>query len=192
MISIRNSSNKKSGFCSALLFFLLLNTVCTTSSKPTASVQTGDLTGLVATRGTGITVEAQYIDGTSRVASADARGRYTFHNLTPGMYRLFASAPGYSRSTSAAATEVLAGQTIEAGPIVLNWTGIGVSHATLAGVITDTDTGLPVEGVFLNVACDPDEIICIGRSAFTDAQGRYTISSIPPDFGFDLFIGKAD
>jgi hypothetical protein len=75
---------------------------------------------------------------------------------------------------------------------VLNWTGIGVPTATITGVVTDADSGLPVESVFVNVACDPNEIICLGRSSFTDAQGRYTISSIPPDFGFDLFIGKTD
>ncbi len=175
-----------------LLFTFLLTTACATPSNPTAGENSGVLSGFVATRGAGITVEAQRTDGVSRVTSADAQGRYTMADLDPGSYRLFATAAGYSRSTNAGTIEVLAGQAVEADPIVLNWTGIGVPDATLTGLITDAVTGLPVEGVFLNVACDPNEIICIGRSAFTDAQGRYTIQSIPPDFGFDLFIGKSE
>ena len=154
---------------------------------------TGSITGVVATRGTSITVEAQHVDGQiSRVANADADGRYTLDDLEPGTYRIYASAPGYSRSTGNSAIEVLAEQTVPADRIVLNWTGIGVPTATITGIVTDADSGLPVEGVFVNVACDPNEIICLGRSSFTDAQGRYMISSIPPDFGFDLFIGKTD
>lgn len=174
----------------ALPFILLLVSACTNPSSPITAEKTGVLNGVVATRGEGVIVEAQRVDGRSRVTAADAQGRYAFDDLEPGSYRLFATAPGYSRSTNNGTIELLTDQIVKADPIILNWTGIGVPNATLTGLITDAVTGLPVEGVFLNVACDPNEIICIGRSAFTDAQGRYTIQSIPPDFGFDLFIGK--
>jgi|GEM_PF-2337103 hypothetical protein len=178
--------------CILWLLIPLFMTACASPSNPTAGEKTGGLTGVVATRGTGVTIEAQRGDGVSRVTTADAQGHYTFENLEAGAYRLFATAPGYSRSTHDGTIDVLISQTVEAGDIVLNWTGTGVPDATLTGLITDAVTELPVEGVFLNVACDPNEIICLGRSAFTDAHGRYTIQSIPPDFGFDLFIGKSD
>ena len=176
---------------SSIILMLACLSACNGSNTPNATGPdaTGILSGLVATHGTGITVEAQR-DGVSRIVAADADGRYTFDDLVPGAYRLFASAPGYSRSTIDGTVEVVAGTSVTAGEIVLNWTGLGVPTATLTGVVLDADTGLPVADVFLNVACDPDQIICLGRSAFTDAQGRYTIPSIPPGFGFDLFIGK--
>lgn len=174
----------------ALLSVLFLSGCGGPTGPSTESVASGSLSGMVSTRGSGITVELQLTDSVTRLTSADAQGRYTFSAIEPGVYRLFASAPGYSRSALDEKGVVRPGRTTEVGDIVLNWTGIGVPTATLTGVVTDGVSGNPIEDVFLSVACNPHEIICLGRSAFSDAQGRYTISSVPPNFGFDLFIGK--
>lgn len=160
--------------------------------SPTANIlsASGSLTGSVNTRVSAITVEAVG-DAFSRVTAVDADGRYRFDDLVPGNYEVFASAPGYSRSSAGRTVEVTPGRDALAGAITLNWTGIDVPASAITGTVLDGRTRLPVEGVFINVACDPNEIICLGRSAITDSNGRYRIESIPPRFGFDLFIGKS-
>jgi len=159
------------------------------SSRPTVDTA-GSIIGKVATRATEAWIEVQRADGTSRMARVDQTGRYTIEGLTPGSYRLFATARGYSRSSLDAPIEVLAGQTTVAKEIILNWTGIGVPVGTLTGTVTDAATGRSVEGVYVQVACNPREIICLGRVAYTDVNGRYTIPSIPPGFVFDLYIAR--
>lgn len=161
----------------------------TNSNQPTAGA-TGVISGTVATRATDITVEAQRPDGSSRVVRAAPSGKYTIEGLTPGSYRLFATARGYSRSALDVPVDVAANQTIVVKDIVLNWTGIGVPTGTLTGVVSDAQTGSPVEGSYVQVVCNPREIICLGRAAYTDANGRYTIPSIPPGYFFDLHVAK--
>lgn len=157
------------------------------SSHPTT---VGAIAGKMATRGTNTTVEAQRSDGTSRMAWVDQTGRYSIKGLTPGSYRLLVTAQGYSRLSLDAPIEVFADQTTTVQDLVLIWTGVGVPTGTLTGTVTDAATGQPVEGVYLQVACNPREIICLGRTAYTDGNGRYTISSIPPGFVFDLYVAK--
>lgn len=171
------------------LWLLIRCTGPTGSGRPTA-VATGAIVGTVATRGTDAIVEAQRADLTSRMARVDQAGQYTIEGLIPGSYRLFATARGYSRSSLGDPVEVLAGQTTTVQDIVLTWTGVGVPTGTLTGTVTDAATGQPVAGVYLQMACNPREIICLGRTAYTDANGRYTIPSIPPGFVFDLYVAK--
>ncbi|MBI4551051.1 MAG: carboxypeptidase regulatory-like domain-containing protein [Candidatus Latescibacteria bacterium] len=161
----------------------------TGSGRPTA-VTTGAIVGTVATGGTDAIVEAQRADLTSRMARVDQAGRYTIEGLIPGSYRLVATARGYSRSSLGDPVAVLAGQTTTVQGLVLTWTGVGVPTGTLTGTVIGVATGQPIEGVYLQVACNPREIICLGRTAYTDENGRYTIPSIPPGFVFDLYVAK--
>jgi hypothetical protein len=171
--------------------FVFLIMACDGPSSPTSGglTESGSLTGNVKTRGSNVTIEVVR-DAVSRVATVDAQGRYRIDDLVPGVYGIFASAPGYSRSSAGKTVEVTPGIDAVAEAITLTWTGIGVPTSVITGIVTDGRSRLPVEGAFVNVACDPNEIICLGRSSFTDSNGRYRIESIPPRFGFDLFIGK--
>ncbi|MBM3262363.1 MAG: carboxypeptidase regulatory-like domain-containing protein [candidate division Zixibacteria bacterium] len=171
----------------SVVILLVLGACANPSISPTA---TGRMQGRVATRGQDVRVEARLDDVSSRVVAVGTDGRYTLYDLTPGAYRVYASAPGYQRSAVSGIVTVQAGATTTAPDIVLTWTGEGVASAMLTGTVRDAATGHPVEGVYLVVACDPSEIVCLGRSAFTNTEGKYVIVSIPPGYRFDLIVGK--
>ncbi len=174
-----------------LVSAMTLMLACTDNSNPTGETASGmgRILGSVSPSGAQVIVEAVLGDK-SRITRTDTNGDYAISDLNPGRYTIFASASGYARSSDGTGVDVPEGKDTRVRTIVLKWTGIGVPTSTLSGVVKDIGTGQPLADVFLSVACDPREIICIGRSAFSDSTGRYTIQSILPGFSFDLFAGK--
>ncbi|MCK6551682.1 carboxypeptidase-like regulatory domain-containing protein, partial [Myxococcota bacterium] len=110
----------------------------------------------------------------ARTARTDD-GDFTFDELPPGLYAVFAAAP---RGTLAVAREVLVPERGDAH-VVLE------SHfaSSLAGTVLSAETARAVEGASV-VLVDPR----VGRShvAKTDAEGRFVVAGLDPDVGYQL------
>lgn len=101
-------------------------------------------------------------------ADTDAMGNYTVPSLPPGSYTLVASANGYEFDTKQAS--VLAGMTT-----VVDF-ALNTVQGTIAGTVTDSETGLPIEGASIQIS---DGLVGI-VSILTDADGNYNVSGFSP------------
>lgn len=104
--------------------------------------------------------------------TTDAEGRYAFDRLTPGEYRLEATANtagprGYHRTTSGDAITVAPGENTSAD--------LAMRPASAVRVRAVTPDGRPAPGVALEVRGDP-----MGVWVYTDAQGYGTVKGLDP------------
>jgi hypothetical protein len=101
-----------------------------------------------------------------------ADGSFTLGPLAPGTQRLFAAAPGY-QPAAAPGVEVRSGETTPGVVLTLRASG------TVTGRVTDARTGAPVAGAMVRAAEWTSGALAESVSATTDAQGRYTLRSLP-------------
>ncbi|MDA2923033.1 carboxypeptidase-like regulatory domain-containing protein [Patescibacteria group bacterium AH-259-L07] len=125
---------------------------------------TGAISGIVVDNDTlNPIVGAAVTDGT-RSATTDANGAYTITDVPEGTYTVTASATGYT-SVSQTGVAVTTDTTT-----TVNFSLTAIVYGAIDGVVTDVDTGLPIEGAAITDGT---------RQATTDATGYYLISDIP-------------
>ena len=96
--------------------------------------------------------------------TTDAAGGYAVTNIAAGSASVTASQAGYTTAT--------ASPTIVAGANAQN---LGLTANTLAGVVTDAVTGLPIAGATVQVT-DSSNVV---HTATTDATGHYGVTNLP-------------
>ncbi|MCH7529828.1 S8 family serine peptidase [Patescibacteria group bacterium] len=125
---------------------------------------TGTISGTVIDNDTlNPIVGASVTDGT-RQATTDINGAYTLTNVPEGTYTVTASATDYN-SASQIGVAVVA-DTITTADFTLT----AIMYGAIDGIVTDVDTGNPIEGATVT-----DGI----RQATTDTTGYYIISDVP-------------
>lgn len=103
----------------------------------------------------------------------DSFGDYEVSNLAPGRYMLIFSHQGYSR--------MFIGAVVEAAQITNVNAVLMKENGTVAGVITDTETGKPLPGVAIQLRFG-GAAGAIAANTLTDADGQYTVAGLPVGF----------
>lgn len=101
----------------------------------------------------------------TRFASVD--GVYQMDELEPGSYDLTISAPGYAPAE-------LRGVVVPAGTYGNASADLGAG-GTIAGTVTDAETGSPIEGAIVTMSTGFE-----GTIRYTAADGTYRIDSVAP------------
>jgi len=104
------------------------------------------------------------VDGTELSATTDGNDGYEIDDVPVGTYTVTASAAGYDDDSQS--VTVIAGETSTAD-FTLNPIP---TTGTIAGKVTDSSTGLTIEGAMVTDGT---------RSAITDVNGDYTIADVP-------------
>lgn len=97
----------------------------------------------------------------------DAAGNYSFDGVPPGSYLVEAQASNFQTA--------MAGAIVHAGMITTVDFALQSSFGTISGHVVSADTGMPIEGAFIEVEFD-DRVVF---SALTNASGNYTITGVP-------------
>lgn len=122
----------------------------------------------------GISNAAITIEGISEIITSDAGGRFQVSNLEEGEYSLVYSASGYYPATQTLALK--AGQLVDVGGIYLTPLP---ANGIVKGVILSADTGLPLQGVKINISGIHE------YSATTASDGSYQIEVMPGAISFN-------
>jgi len=126
----------------------------------------GSITGSVTSAKDGsATAGATVTDGT-RTTTTDGTGKYTIGNVPPGSYQVTASKAGYQ--TSSLTVTVLVGNNAVAN-FSLNEV---IVAGSITGLVTSAKDGLALVGATVTDGT---------RTTTTDATGKYTITSVPPE-----------
>lgn len=123
-----------------------------------AALVPGTVTGTVTNATTGQPVPGATVAYAGDSATTDANGDYVLDSVPPGEQSLTASATGFADQTRSASVGA-GGTTVQDFALV--------APGTVSGVVTSSVSGLPINGAVVEIA---------GRSATTDATGRYTIT----------------
>lgn len=117
-----------------------------------------------------------------RCVHTDAAGNYIISDLPPGSYIVaFYGADGSFKEfyddekvtfTQARLVAVIAGEGVEGIDA-----GLTITSGSISGTVTEDETGMPVAGVL--VCANTDEAYC-GHRAWTEADGSYQITQVPP------------
>ncbi len=128
------------------------------------------VTGVVTDKNTGLPIPNATViitdkDGKSFTATTDPTGAYTINNVPTGDYATKVTANGYNDLSG----------TISVNDNTTYNAQLNSSIATVTGVITDKNTGLPISNATV-IITDKD-----GKSftATTDPTGAYTINNVP-------------
>ena len=114
------------------------------------------------------------IEGTSELVTSDANGQFQFNNLEEGSYSLIYSASGYYPVKQT--LTLRPSQLADIGSVYLTPLP---TKGTVKGVIASAETGLPLQGVQVNV-------LGVGQySAITAANGSYQIEVMPGAISFN-------
>ena len=100
----------------------------------------------------------------THTATTDAAGHYAVTNIAVGIAAVTASKPGYTTASTS--------------PIIVtgaNTQNLSLTANTLAGVVTDAITGLPIAGATVQVT-DSSNVV---HTVSTDATGHYGIAALP-------------
>jgi hypothetical protein len=148
-------------------------TVDTTENPVEAPIANKDgatITGLVLPPGVGpqVIVLRNAIDFTNTIA--DEEGRYTISNLPGGDYSLEVIASGFFTDISINNLQLKAGDTHEAGLVILREQAQG---ATILGQVVDKSNDQPLPEVEVQVECSTG--VCAPLSAESDQEGRFSI-----------------
>lgn len=129
-----------------------------------------------------------YDDGGTTVldsATTDAGGDYTLDGITPGTYDLKFSAAGYvtewfDDQASAAAGTIAVGY----GEAVVADGALLAASGSISGVVTDDDTGEPIEGVLVKL-WDGGGTTLLDETVTNDA-GEYTFDVAPGTYDVEF------
>jgi subtilisin family serine protease len=123
----------------------------------------GSITGTVTSAKNGSPIARATVTYGIRMTTTNSRGKYTIANVPPGTYQVTASKSGYY-SSSVAVTVVSGGSTVAS--FSLNQIPGGIM-----GTVTNAKDGSPIVGATVTDGT---------RTTTTDAEGKYTIASVPP------------
>jgi uncharacterized repeat protein (TIGR01451 family) len=126
-----------------------------------AGVVTNTLSGQAIAGATVLVVDSASVTNT---LTSDASGHYTLTNIAAGVATVTASESGYL--TSSASPTIVAGA---------NTQNLGLTPNTLAGVVTDAITTLPIAGATV-VVTDSSNIV---HTITTDGAGHYGVTNLP-------------
>jgi len=143
------------------------------AANPPPAPNLANITGRVIDAETGLSLSGVTVDlasasTVSGITSVD--GSFSFNNVAQGDYSLSISYPDYA--VIAMTFTALPGQTADIGTILLTRASAATT-GIVRGVITDADTGLPLDGVTVTVTG-------VAEPAITDSNGAYQISNVPP------------
>jgi len=143
-------------------------------SDTTKNKNYGQITGIVKNSKTFIPIEnvnLTTLPVTSSITS-DATGKYTFVNVSPGTYTLFAKKVGYD-STSIS-VNVIAGQITKADIYLTEQdTTVPPTTGSIVGEIQDAQTLIAIPGAL--VSTNPAT-----STVFSTNSGSYSFTNIPP------------
>ena len=108
-------------------------------------------------------------DGWAMATADEGGGRFTLHDVRPGVYVLEGRAPGHGNGT-ASGVRVAAGRAVEAGPLRLRTGG------TVRGTVVDA-TGEPVPGASVRVETGTPR--GLDTTVQTDGAGAFEIGGTP-------------
>ncbi|HVL99399.1 MAG TPA: carboxypeptidase-like regulatory domain-containing protein, partial [Egibacteraceae bacterium] len=140
--------------------FGTVNQPCVRGPRP------GAIAGQVVDAATGAGVGGATVTADGRTATTDAGGSFVIGELAPATYTVTVTAPGYLQASETAT--VTAGETTT---VTVQLQREPPRRGAIAGLVIDANTGAVIVGA--TVTAD-------GRSATTDASGRYTIADLPP------------
>lgn len=109
-------------------------------------------------------------------STADAKGRFVFKSLAPGLYSIHASAVWSVAAAVLTSVPVTAGRKTDVGPLQARKTGDVSGRVVL-------EDGSPAGGI-------PVYIAGSGFAAKTDADGYWTITAVPAGTGYHLIGSK--
>jgi hypothetical protein len=154
----------KTGYTTATASPAIVAGVNTQNLGLTANTLTGVVTDAVTTLPiAGATVQVTDSSNVVHTVTTDATGHYGVTNLPSGPATLIASQTGYASATSH--------PTIVPGP---NTQNEALTANTLAGVVTNTISGLPIAGATVLVVDSANAT----NTLATDAAGHYAITNI--------------
>ncbi len=125
----------------------------------------GSIAGTVTAASSGAALSGATVTDGTRTATTDAAGSYTLSNVPAGTYVVTASRSGYTSASQSVA--VVSGTTAVANFALATATTTG----TISGRVTNVSTGAPIAGARVTAGT---------RTAFTDANGNYTIANLSP------------
>ena len=126
----------------------------------------GTVWGWVRSATTGVSINGATVEADTGQTAHSNRGRYMLYNVPSGSRQITASATGYDPQTLT--VQVAAGKFVRQD---FSLTPSGGTTGSVAGTVTDADTGLPIAGA--TVATDT------GQSDQTAANGSYTVNNVP-------------
>ncbi len=137
----------------------------------TFTVGTGTIAGLISSASngsaiSGAVVEALQSNVALASASSSAGGTYSMANLTPGVYDILVSAPGYGST-------ILTGNNVTASLATTVNAALG-SPGTIAGTVFQSDGVTPINGASITALQGSDTV----GTATTGPTGAYTISNL--------------
>jgi|GEM_PF-2908500 len=156
------------------LIFISILIFCQSSNirASQASTITGEIYGNITDLITSIPlIDAEVAlssGGKTQITATDVNGNYEFKNLAAGEYLITVDFPNYYTATQ----NVI----VNSGIRTISDFAITKKRVNLTGIVTDSDTKNPVEGVMVTVI-DGEKTY----SQTTDSFGKYVIS--------DLFVG---
>jgi hypothetical protein len=160
----------------------------------------GAISGTVTNEATGLpapgvsAVAVVVVSGSifTRSAVTNASGQYSITGLPTGSYALYTSTSGFANeifdnipcagfcsSTPAFNTGNLVPVTAGATAANRNFALQPVSGGTIAGVITDADSGLPIAGVGVELWRVTGTSLTFENESLSDLAGQYTASDLP-------------
>jgi len=127
---------------------------------------TGTISGTVVDNDTLNPIAGASVTDGTRQAATDINGVYALIDVPEGTYTVTASATGYT-SVSQTGVAVTADMTTT---VDFSLIAIVIVYGAIDGVVTDVDTGLPIDGALVTDGT---------RQATTDTTGYYLISNVP-------------
>lgn len=144
------------------------------------------VTGTVRARDGGQPLAGASVHVGRSVATTDAEGRYSFRNLPPPVWQIIAVADGYRQAR----------RSLTIGPGDTRALDFALERgATLAGLVTDAQTGAPIAGAVVAERADrygsAGTLSAADRRVTTDTEGRYALEGVPaePSHMFLCFAG---
>jgi thermitase len=157
----------KEGYESSSLTVTVLEEATTVADFSLSQIVVfGSITGSVTDAEDGSPIPDAVVSDGTRTTTTDATGKYTIANVPPGTYQVTASKSGYYSSSSS--VTVLAGATALAN---FSLSEI-IVPGSISGTVTSAKDGSPIVGATVTDGT---------RTTSTDAMGKYTIASVPPD-----------
>jgi len=107
-------------------------------------------------------VSLRMTNGTSKVDTTKADGKYSFDSVATGTYTVRASAIGYNNRTSPSTA-------VSGAAVTVNVALIKIVYGSIYGIIADSASGTPITGAIITTS---------GRRDTTKADGVFTFDSL--------------
>ena len=136
---------------------------------------TGTISGTVTDADTLDPIAGATVSDGTRQATTDANGDYSITDVPEGTYTVTASQEGY---VNASQTNVVV---TENTTTTVNFALTAIAYGAIEGIITDADSGNPIEGAIVTDGT---------RQATTDTTGYYLVTDVP-EGGYTVIASAA-